>query len=91
MSIPDFDFQQAFNRVYDRITELHTDVTTTKTKLEILVGNGQPGEIDKIKGRLSLLEEVKNKAAGYVMAITGVGAVVSLVGHFLLDFFRTKH
>lgn len=87
----DFDFQAAFARVEDRITSLHVDVTETKTKVTALVGNGQPGEITLIKDRLTVLEEVKNKAAGYATAIVGFGTLLGVAGHFLVDLIRGKH
>lgn len=91
MASAEFDIQEAFTRLYDRINEIHTDVTVTKTKLEGLVGNGQPGEIQKIQSRLSSLEEFKNKSVGYLTAVTGALTALGVVGHYLVDLFRAKH
>lgn len=90
MSAAEFDLQEAFTRLHDRITALHTDVTVTKTKLEGLVGNGQPGEIHKMQARITSLEEFKNKSVGYLTAVTGALTGLGVIGHYLVDVFR-KH
>ncbi len=51
----------------DKIVETHTLVTELK---HTLVGNGQPGEIPKLKTRLSWLERI---------AYTGLGGLAVMV------------
>lgn len=99
--MPEFDFQKAFERVHDRIGEVHQDVsdkidevskelTETRTKLSFLIGNGQPGEIQHMKDDIGELKDFRSSAKGYIAAISAVGAALGMVGHFLIDIFK-KH
>ena len=52
----------------------------TETQIHSIVGNGQPGEISKIKDRLGALERGKYWLAG---AASVAGAVVGIVAEII--------
>lgn len=91
MSGSGYDFQGAFERVHARLDDISKDTTASKTKLEALVGNGQPGEIHHIKTDISDLKEWKAKATGYLAAMSGTIATLGFVAHFVWDWARGKH
>lgn len=49
--------------------------------LKALVGNGQPGVIDKLETRVTALERVKNQMAGAIAVVSAVG------GYFIHGLF----
>ena len=95
----DFDLSGAFQHLHDRFDRIEDNVQEVRdmtvkssAKLEGLVGNGQPGAIDKIHTRLTGLEEYKNKAIGYIGGISLVGTGLGFAAHFIMDWMRgPKH
>lgn len=97
----DFDFQRAFDRVHERIDDVHRDVidrigsiqeesTETRTKVELLVGNGRPGKVNEIEEQIGELNEFKNKALGYLAAVGAAMTVVGAALHFAVDYITKK-
>lgn len=95
----EFDIQSAFSGLHERFDTMDTNLRevrdqgiASKTKLDALVGNGQPGEIHHIKDRLTTLEEWKNKALGYVAGVSAVIAFLGFLMHSAWDVLKgVKH
>ena len=94
----DFDLVGAFKHLHDRFDRMEDNIQEVRdmtikstTQLEHLVGNGQPGQIDKINDRIGGLEKFKEKSTGYLAALSGMLTIIGIVGHYMVDFFRVKH
>jgi hypothetical protein len=92
--LADFDFQTAFDRVHERMNDICDEVTSNKTKLAMLVGNGQPGLVSRIQGDIDGLKEFKAKADATVKTTATfwgiMWAAFGLLGHFIWDYFHHK-
>jgi hypothetical protein len=86
--VQDFDFQTAFDRVHERMNDIHQETTETRTKLEVLVGNGQPGKIQGIEAELKDIALWRAKVIGYVAAISGGMALAGFALHFAFELLK---
>jgi hypothetical protein len=86
--LADFDFQSAFDRIHERMNEIHEQGIETSTKLKGLVGNGQPGKIQAIEAELKDISLWRAKIVGYLAAVSGVIALAGFASHFLFDYLK---
>ncbi len=63
-----------------KIDRFNQRITTLETETKTLFDNGQPGRVTKIEDRLTALEEVRWKAAGWVGSAL---LALEVVGHIL--------
>jgi hypothetical protein len=78
---PQSSFAPSSEQLDDWRIGLTTDMSEVKTMLKALVGNGQPGVIDKLETRVTALERVKNQMAGAIAVVSAVG------GYFIHGLF----
>jgi hypothetical protein len=63
------------------------DLATLKSEMRVLMGNGQPGRMDKLEKRVDAHERVVQGLAG----IGGfLGAMLTAV-HLAIDYFKLRH
>ena len=84
----EFDFQGAFDRVHDRMNEIHQQGTENSTRLRELLGNGQPGKIQKIEKQLDDIRIWRAQILGYIAAVSGAIGLAGFLAHFAFDYFR---
>lgn len=58
----------------DRLARIETIVSRLEQRL---LGNGQPGELDKINGRLMSLEKLEAKGRGAFWILTAIMSLLS--------------
>jgi len=51
--------------ILNKVTTIAEDMATVKTQMGTLVGNGQPGRIDKLEDNVDKLKTAKNYALGF--------------------------
>ena len=51
--------------ILTKVTAVGEDVATLKNQVTSLVGNGQPGRIDKVEADVDSLKNAKNYAMGF--------------------------
>jgi tetrahydromethanopterin S-methyltransferase subunit G len=88
-----FDFQEAFDRLQDKLEKIDRKVSELDTHVHRLVGNGQPGLVDKIENSVEKVKEevaiMKRQRAftkGYIAGIGGIVIVLGWAGHFFIDY-----
>jgi len=62
------------------------DLSVLKTQMKELVGNGQPGRLSRLEGRIDGHERTVQRLKG---AAGALGAVLTLA-HFAIDFLFTR-
>jgi hypothetical protein len=67
---------ERFDAQDERIAELGASVAVLNNQMKTLLGNGQPGEIQKIQGRLSELEKQRNIWLGKHSVISATVSVL---------------
>lgn len=87
----EFDLQSAFQRVHDRLDDIQENTIRNTTKLEALVGNGQPGKIRLLESDIEELKEWKATAKGWMGSLTLAGAMLTGGIHLLIDYFKGRH
>ncbi|MGH9404395.1 MAG: hypothetical protein ACRD3D_01005 [Terriglobia bacterium] len=71
---------QAFQEhVIDSLARLETD-------MRALVGNGQPGRVDKIEAEISSLQESRARGRGAIAAIGACAAALATAATLLTDY-----
>jgi len=66
------------------MAEMGERVATLETQMEDLTGNGQPGRVTKIEGKVDQLQEFMWRILGAVGALTALTALIEGL-HFLRD------
>lgn len=67
--------------ILTKVTAVGEDVASLKTNMESLVGNGQPGRIDKIEDEVDDLKGFKNKTYGVIAAFGGLEGIFHYLQH----------
>lgn len=83
-----FDLPTAFGSLHTRLDSIQADVTETRTHMNMLIGNGQPGRIGEIEQAVDDLKAYKNRSIGYTAAIAGF---LALLGGLAELYFHTRH
>ena len=83
----DFNFQQAFEGIHERLNEISTGQTEAKTHLKGLLGNGQPGRITLIEADVDNLKLDRARLKGYIGGIGAVVVALGWAGHIFIDYF----
>ncbi len=72
------------HQVYDFEQTVIADLSQIKTDLRWLLGNGQPGRIQKLEQRVERHEAVLQRGAGIAAAAAGLLTLI----HIFIDYFR---
>jgi archaellum component FlaC len=90
------EFQRMYDKidgVSEQISEVKEEVSEIRTQVKNLVGNGQPGRIDKIDNKIDeitqdvgALKSERDRAKGYFAGIAFVTVVFGWIGHILIDY-----
>jgi len=66
----------------DQFLQLQTQLTRLETHMEMLVGNGQPGRIQRLEDDISQLQATSNQSLGKWSVITvAINAAFSAAWH----------
>lgn len=86
----DFNIEDAFARVNDKLDRLGEMSTTTRTQMTGLVGNGQPGRIGVIEEDVDQLKEYKNTVKGWILGVGGIIVALGGLIHYLVDLMLMR-
>jgi hypothetical protein len=76
--------EQAINKIQTESTQQHSDKLERLTRIETIVtnlqtrllGNGQPGELQKLDDRMRILEDGRSRVLGVLAAVSFVVVVL---------------
>lgn len=63
-------------------------IARIETKLENVLGNGQPGRLTNVERDVKALREKAAHNKGWFAGVSGVLTVVGIFGHWLVDLLR---
>jgi len=63
------------------------DLKVLKNQMEALVGNGQPGRLSNLEGRVQVAESMLQRLKGIAAAFAGF----LTLAHFAIDFLVGRH
>ena len=82
------EIQASLSEIFGQLRELNNKAADNAALMRTLVGNGQPGRIGKIEAKVEMLNDYRNKAIGYIAAISGLIAFLGVVAQAAIAYYK---